>query len=147
MSIDRFRFKEDYPTLSIISTLLKGIGILFLVFAFIGFIYGIVLLNSEDYLSVMEDAQSMSGYYLISSAIVIASIITVPFLAFAELIKLFVRIEFNTRRTTDDEMKIQTADERDNSIPSNSKKHGLTWEDWKAVNPDQTINDYYASLR
>ncbi|MFT5155892.1 MAG: Na+/H+-dicarboxylate symporter [Bacteroidia bacterium] len=138
MSIDRF--KQEYPALSTICTLLKVIGIVILAISIMGMIYGVTLLDSDE-------VEQSIGYTLISYSIVGGLILTILFFAFAELIKLFVRIEFNTRRTTDDEIKKQTDDEQDNSIPSNFKKHGLSFDDWKKENPDQTINDYYASLR
>lgn len=85
--------------------------------------------------------------YLIISAIVSELVFSIPFFAFAELIKLFVRIEFNTRKDADSELNKSfdlTGHQQKFVDPD---KNEISYEDWKKDNPAKTIIDYYASMR
>ena len=88
--MSNYKFGNEYPVLLTISMICKVIGIAIVFFSIIGFIYGIILLNSDD--------TNMIGVILIFSTLLSGLLFSVPFFAFAELIKVFVRIEFNTRK-------------------------------------------------
>ena len=77
-----------YPGLLTISTICKVIGIVIIIFAVIGFFYGIILLI---------DYEAIGSIFIISS-ILGGLLFSIPFFAFGELIKVFIRIEFNTRK-------------------------------------------------
>ena len=87
--MSNYKFGNEYPVLLTVSLICKVIGIVFIVFAVIGFFYGISLLNESD--------KMMLGVILIVSSLLSGLLFSIPFFAFPELIKVFVRIEFNTR--------------------------------------------------
>ena len=95
MNIDRF--KNEYPALSTISIIFKTIGIIIIIFSFIGLIYGISLSSSA-----YSDTEKMVGVIIILASILIGLLSSLPFFANAELIKIFARIELNTRKEQDD---------------------------------------------
>jgi len=134
------RFKKEYPGLSTISMILRVLGIVIIVFAVIGLIYGLSLLGEYG------DEEKV-GIYLIISAIVSVLLFSIPFFAFAELIKLFVRIEFNTRKETDSNVskKINYGENYQESVTSD--KIEISLKDWQKDNPTKGINDYYASMK
>lgn len=134
------RFKKEYPGLSTISMILREAGIVIIVFAVIGLIYGLSLLGEYG------DEEKV-GIYLIISAIVSVLLFSIPFFAFAELIKLFVRIEFNTRKETDSNVskKINYGENYQESVTSD--KIEISLKDWQKDNPTKGINDYYASMK
>ena len=86
--MSNLKFRNEYPGLLTISTICKIIGIAFIVFAVIGFFSGIASHNDG----------SPMGVVLIFSSLLGGLLFSVPFFAFGELIKVFVRIEFNTRK-------------------------------------------------
>lgn len=134
------RFKKEYPGLSTISIILRVVGIVIIVFAVIGLIYGLSLLGEYG-------DEKKVGIYLIISAIVSGLLFSIPFFAFAELIKLFVRIEFNTRKDTDSNVskKINYGENHQESVTSD--KFEISFNDWQKDNPTKGINDYYASMK
>ena len=134
------RFKSEYPGLSTISIIFRVIGIVIIVFAVIGLIYGLSLLGEYG-------DEKKVGIYLIISAIVSGLLFSIPFFAFAELIKLFVRIEFNTRKDTEKELNKGFDLTGHQQKIVDSDKNEMSYEDWKKDNPAKTINDYYASMR
>jgi hypothetical protein len=138
MNIDRF--KNEYPGLSTISIIFKVIGIVIILFAVIGLIYGLLLLDGYG-------DERLVGVYLIISALVSGLLFSVTFFAFAELIKLLVRIEFNTRKDTVDEInkRFDNIEHQQKSV--NSDKNKMSFENWKKDNPTKTLNDYYISMR
>jgi hypothetical protein len=79
---------KEYPALSIISIISKVIGVVIILFAVIVLIYGFTLLAGYS---------SEMGVILIFSSLFCGLLFSVPYFAFSELIKVFVRIEFNTR--------------------------------------------------
>src|SRR5690606_1497101 len=88
--MDSERMNSESPGVSIVSVVLQVIVILVLVIAAILLILGIVLLTDYN--------RSDEGLYLIVISILLVFLYSVPYFAFEELIKLFVRIEFNTRK-------------------------------------------------
>ena len=138
MNIDRF--KKEYPGLSTISIIFMVIGIVIIGFAIIGLIYGLSLLDEYG-------DERQVGIYLIISALVSGLLFSIPFFAFAELIKLLVRIEFNTRKDTVDDIskRFDNIGHQQNSVASD--KNDISFEDWKKDNPTKTLNDYYVSMR
>ncbi len=134
------RFKNEYPGLSTISIIFKVIGIIIILFAVIALIYGLSLLGEYG------DERQL-GVYLIISALVSGLLFSIPFFAFAELIKLFVRIEFNTRKEKDDEITKRFDSIGQKQRFSNSDNNEISYEDWKKDNPGKTLNDYYASRK
>ena len=85
------KLRNEYPALSIVSTICTIIGVVILLMVVIGLFYGFSLFNSG-----YSDVERM-GVILIFSTLFCGLVFSVPFFAFAELIKVFVRIEFNTR--------------------------------------------------
>ena len=85
---------KEYPALSIISIICKVIGAVIVLFAVIGLFYGFSLLNGYD-------SERTMGVILIVSSLLSGLVFSIPFFAFAELIKVFVKIEFNTRNLVD----------------------------------------------
>ena len=84
-------FENEYPLLLTIGLICKVIGIVIVIVAVIGFFYGISLINDYNSKTI--------GVILIFSSLLSGLLFSVPFFAFAELIKVFVRIEINTRKT------------------------------------------------
>ena len=135
--MDTDRFKNEYPGLSTISIIFKVIGIIIILFAVIALIFGLSLLGEYGY-------ERQVGVYLIISALVSGLLFSIPFFAFAELIKLFIRIEFNTRKDKDDEITNRFDNIEQKQKSSNSDNNEISYEDWKKDNPGKTLNDYYA---
>ena len=135
------QLKNEYPGLLTISIILNVIGVLIALLAIIGLIYGLSLLN--DY----ELERQMSVYYIISS-LVGGLLFSVPFFALAELIKVLVRIEFNTRKDFVDEMsrRFENDSNKQKTVNKNDNSE-ISYEVWKKENLGKTINDYYASRR
>jgi regulator of protease activity HflC (stomatin/prohibitin superfamily) len=134
------RFKNEYPGLSTISIIFKVIGIIIILFAVIALIYGLSLLGEYG------DERQL-GVYLIISALVSGLLFSIPFFAFAELIKLFVRIEFNTRKEKDDEITKRFDSIGQKQKSPDSGNNDISYEDWIKDNLGKTINDYYASRK
>jgi hypothetical protein len=132
------RFKNEYPELSTITMVFNVIGIGIIVFAVIGLTYGVSLF-------VGQENERQMGIYLIISAFLGGVLLSTPFFAFIELIKLLVRIEFNTRKDTIDLHSKKDHNAIDHQLKTVSAKNDLSFEDWKKINPTKTINDYYAS--
>ncbi len=134
------RFKNEYPGLSTISIIFKVIGIVTIVSASIGFFYGLSLVYGYG-----EEKQI--GIYLIISSLVSGLLFSIPFFAFAELIKLLVRIEFNTRKDSDNNTskRIDYLVNQQESVSSD--KFEISFDDWKKDNPTKGLNDYYASMK
>ena len=88
--MNEHKFGNEYPGLAIISGICKVIGFVIVVIAVIGLFYGFSLLGGYD--------SDVMGIVLIFSSILCGIVFSVPFFAFGELIKVFVRIEFNTRK-------------------------------------------------
>jgi len=86
------RFKDEYPWLYITTIVLKITAILILVCAII--FITLMLLKSNS--SRLSSSKYLPALYMSVSAFLSASI----FFAFAELIKVIVRIELNTRHET-----------------------------------------------
>lgn len=124
------KIKTDYPSLSTISIIFKVIGIILVIISLIVFISGFSFLSNYG--------EETIGVYLILSSLVGGLLLSVPFFAFGELIKLFIRIELNTRKDN-----FQESDYKN----SKSEQKNEDYEKWKMDNPDKTLNDYYASRR
>ena len=88
------KFGKIYPALSIISIICTIIGAVIILFAVIGLFYGISLVSSG-----YSSEETAMGVILIFSSLLSGLLFSVPYFAFAELIKVFVRIEFNTRNS------------------------------------------------
>jgi hypothetical protein len=88
--MSNYKFANEYPVLLTISMICKVIGIVIAIFAIIGIFSGISLLNSYD--------GAQLGGILIVASLLIGLLFSVSFFASSELIKVFVRIEFNTRK-------------------------------------------------
>jgi len=132
------RLKNEYPNLSRITMILKILGIIIIVFAIIGFFYGISLLDEYG-------DEKTFGIYIIITSLISGLLFSIPFLAFAELIQLLVRIEFNTRN----ESEYETIRTNDNLKQKNNnpEKPVLSFDEWKKDNPTKSLNDYYAAIR
>jgi hypothetical protein len=128
---------NDYPTLSTISVIFKVIGIVILITAVIGIIYGLTLLNNS------EDERKV-GIEIIITSILSGLILTLPFFAFGELIRLLIRIEYNTRKNTSDSSVIETDSSRYQQKSGFIDKTDKGYDEWKKDNPTKSINDYYA---
>lgn len=128
--MDTNKIKSDYPSLSTISVIFKVIGFILVIISLIVFMSGISYLS--DY------GKETVGVYLIISSLFSGLLLSVPFFAFGELIKLLVRIELNTRKDT-----IQETDYHNSKMTQNNDDY----KRWKEDNPDKTLNDYYASKR
>jgi len=129
------KLKKEYPGLSLISIICKVIGFVVIISAIIGLFKGISLLGG--YIS------EVLGIYFIISSLVGGLLLSVPFFAFAELIKVFVRIEFNTRKNKDDEQNTKLENIIRRKKSENNDNAEISYEDWKMQNPGKTINDYY----
>ena len=116
------------------------IGIIIIGFAIIGLFYGLSLFNGYG-----EDKQI--GIYLIISGLVSGLLLSMPFFAFAELIKLLVRIEFNTRKDSDNNISKRIDYSGNHHESLTSDKFEISFDDWKKDNPTKGINDYYASMK
>lgn len=138
--MDTDRFKNEYPGLSTISIIFNVIGTIIILFAVIALIYGLLLLGKYG-------TERQMGVYLIISALVSGLLFSIPFFAFAELIKLFVRIEFNTRKEKDkeDTSRFDSIGQKQNSSIFDNNK--ISYENWKKDNPGKTINDYFSSRK
>ncbi len=134
------RFKNEYPGLSTISIVFKVIGNVIIVFSVIGLIYGLSLLGGYG------DEKKIGLYFIISS-IASGLLFSVPFFAFAELIKLFVRIEFNTRKDANSGINMDSDFTGYQQKSVDSDKTEILYEDWQKDNPAKNINDYYATIR
>ena len=124
------KIKTDYPSLSTISIIFKVIGIILVIISLIVFISGFSFFSNYGEETIVV--------YLILSSLVGGLLLSVPFFAFGELIKLFIRIELNTRKDN-----FQESDYKN----SKSEQKNEDYEKWKMDNPDKTLNDYYASRR
>lgn len=134
------RLKTEYPALSTISIIFKVIGVVIVLFAVIALIYGLSLLGEYGH-------EERLGIYLIISALVSGLLFSIPFFAFSELIKLFVRIEFNTRKDKDDEIIKRFDNIRQKQNSSTTANDKISLEDWKKDNPTKTLNDFYTSRK
>ena len=129
------QLKKEYPELSIISIICKVVGVVIIIIAVIGLIKGFSLLGSyrnEEF-----------GIYLIFSALLGGLLFSVPFFAIAEMIKLFIRIEFNTRKDNNNEPDKRIENTIQRQSLENNNNTEISYEDWKKQNPGKTINDYY----
>jgi hypothetical protein len=111
-----------------------------ILFAIIGLIYGLSLLDEYG-------DEKQVGIYLIISALVSGLLFSIPFFAFAELIKLFVRIEFNTRKDNIDEISKRFDNIGHKQKSTNADNNEISYEDWKKENPTKTLNDFYATRK
>jgi len=118
---------REYPNLSIISYIFKVIGVLIIAMAVIVLIIGVV----------------KESFILIISAIVSGFLFSVVYFAFSELVKLFVRIEINTRKESIEERIIS----KERKVTVNNANAEFSYEDWKKENQGKTINDYYAARK
>lgn len=137
--MDSERMNSEYPGLSTVSVVLKVIGVLVLIIAAILLILGIVMLTDYN--------RGNEGLYLIALSILSVFLYSVPYFAFAELIKLFVRIEFNTRKDHHSERFNQYDSQSSKPRSASPMKNDVSYEEWKKDNPSKTINDYYAAMR
>ena len=128
--MNEHKFGNEYPGLAIISGICKIIGSVIVVIAVIGLFYGFSLLN-HDYGEVER-----MGVILIFSSILCGIVFSVPFFAFGELIKVFVRIELNTR-------KGYVADTTENVANTTSKKilNGIETSSYENIKNDKISED------
>jgi hypothetical protein len=124
---------KDYPALSTISTLYLVIGILMIIISLGGVIYGITILDGY--------ATKEAGIIVIITSIIGGFLFSISFIAYSELIKLLIRIEYNTRTNKD---KSIVAESNPNNKGTRSIASNSEYEEWKKKNPGKSINDFYA---
>ena len=126
--------KHNYPALSIISALFTVFGIIILIASIGGIIYGITLLNGYDTKEI--------GIIIIVACIVGGLLYALLFIGSAELIKVLVRIEFNTRSI--DQRLVGIGSIASSNQSKSSETTNREYEEWKKSNPCKSINDFYA---
>lgn len=136
--MDEERMNKDYPGLTTVSILFKVIGILVFAIAAIVLIWGIVILTDKY--------RGNEGLYYIGVSL-LSMLFAVPYFATAELIKLIIRIEFNTRKGHFDESVNENNSQPIRPSSFSQMKNDVSYEEWKRENPSKTINDYYAAMR
>jgi len=129
--MDNEKFKYEYPSLATLSLVSKVIGIIIIIVSIIGLIYGLTLLNGFD------DEKKL-GVYVVISSLISGLIFSLPFLAFAELMKLFARIEWNTRK----ESTIYKSQHQTGS----SESIDNSFEAWKKENPTKSLTDFFSEM-
>lgn len=124
--------KREYPALSLISKLLKYVGTLMILASVVGIIGGIILIS---------DYEGELGIPILISSIVTALLSPLLFFGYSELIKLFIKIEYNTRNNNDKSIFTES-----NYITKETRSTGSNseYEEWKKKNPGKSINDFYA---
>ena len=78
---------NNYPALEVISG----------IFSFIFYFTILLLIGAIIYIIIPKNVELKTSLYILLEAIGIFVLIGLPFKAFAELIKLFIDIEYNTR--------------------------------------------------
>jgi hypothetical protein len=131
-------FQKEYSALFTISTILKLIGIILLLAAIVGIIYGIVLVSDYEY----EDL----GPYVIIGSIVFGLLYPIIFFGSSELIKLFIRIEINTRKDISNDRSNKNINVDFHTQSDNDYNSYKSFDEWKKENPNKSINEYYASM-
>jgi len=91
--VENSKLGKEYPALSVISIICKVIGALIVLLAVIGLFFGISLATSG------YSSETSLGIILIFSSLLCGMVFSLPFFAFSELIKVFIRIEINTRKS------------------------------------------------
>jgi hypothetical protein len=133
------RFYSEYPTLSIIYKIFRIVGVISLVLALIQLVLGLLLIGR--YTSLLN----VGGIELLISAMS-TGLASLVLFAYAEMIKLFIRIEINTRK--EDKMVVdQSRDNQNNPQKENAYIKQKSYEDWKKDKPSGTLNDYYAAMK
>jgi len=128
-----YDFKKDYPALSTISSIFSIIGVLVIIISIGGTAFGIILLDGSG--------TSLDGFIVIGASI-IGLLFSLTFIGFAELIKLLIRIELNTRSN---DQNIKNNVSHKNPLESSSAKESKSeYEEWKKKNPGKSLNDFYA---
>jgi hypothetical protein len=125
---------KGYPALKNIVFLLKLIGWL-LVISFI-----VLCIAWLIYIIQWSNSPIIHGFIIYGISCLISALI---FFAYAELIKVFVRIEINTRK---DDSRISTKMDESNQKPKilDNDNAKITYNDWKKDHPDGTLNDFYS---
>ena len=121
----------SFPTLNLISRLLKGVGILVIIFSMIGLITGI----SWRVNHIQEDI----SLFMVIGSIIFGVFGSIQYFAYSELIILLIRIESNTRNTSQQIIE--------NSINTTSTDSNVAFSEWLKQNPNKSINDYYTAMR
>lgn len=107
--------KNQYPSLWIFCSIFRTLGVIIIIASIIGVILGLIF--------AFKGSITFTLYFIIGS-IGIILIFALPFLAFAELIKVFIKIELNTRK--------------DNPVAYSS------YGEWLKDNPSKSLDDYLA---
>jgi len=126
--------KKDYPALSVISSLLSIIGVLIIIISIGGVIFGITLLDGYS--------TKQAGIIFIIASILCGLPFSLIFIGSSELIKLMVRIEYNTRAKDQKLIRVESNENPNRTISSD--KSNSEYEEWKKLNPGKSINDFYA---
>jgi hypothetical protein len=124
--------KIDFSWLSILSLIFKGSAVLLLIVSII-----LIVLGTKE--MVAWGAFEGAGEILFLSGIGVILSFTLPFFAIAELIKVFIKIEYNTRKESLDSI-IEIG-----SKPASKPKK--TFDEWKKENPNKPIEDFYKWLK
>jgi len=134
MRYSEFNKENEYPFLLTISTILYIVGIVVVIIAAILLIYGLYILFGG------YSNERMYGILIVFSSIVCGLLFSIPYFAFSELIKVFIRIECNTRKNQIDEKSISNHHYHKTEFNDNIE---ISYEEWKKINPGKTLNDFY----
>ena len=80
--------------------------------------------------------------YLITGGILALMVVPLPWFVCSMLIKLLVRVDRTTSQLA--EAQLSVAQRGPNDVPEQGDN---TLRKWRELNPDKTINDYYAWLK
>lgn len=130
---------SDYPGLLIISMILKVIGIIHILISIILFISGLALLGNN-----VNDNEQLSVYLILGAVFLL--LFSIPVFASSELIKLFIRIEYNTRKEKNDNQVVQSESTFDEKKSDTTTITEFSFKEWAKENPNKTLNDYLASI-
>ena len=134
------KISTEYPALSTIILILNITGIIIVVFSVISIIFVLVQLSNHKIIA------TQAGFYM-SISLVGGLLISILYFALAELIKLFVKIEFNTRKISSNENHNSIIGRKIRQTKASSNDFVINYDEWKKNNPTKTLNDYYSAMR
>ena len=125
--------KVNISWLLFISSTIKFFGIVVLVGSIVLIGFGIHELSpfGDEGLGKIFLSSGIGGFFMIA----------LPFLAVAELIKVFINIEYNTRKES-----VQLKIEMDKTDSKRASEPKITFDEWKKENPTRPIEDFYKEL-
>ena len=126
-----FNENAEYPTLTTIATIFKIVGIIILILALVGLVYGLSQIGN-----FFNSNESM---FFIIGSILGGVVLSIPFFALAELVKIFIKIELNTRSIVIQNHNYQRQ-------IGNKEEDKKKLEQWIKENPDKNINEFFKTL-